>query len=553
MRGLSSLSALFRFGILAWLLAIAGPLAFWGAAIAAGPPVHLVSPGALTFCADVQNPPTASYAADGETPVGIAVDVMKALAEAQGLKLKLLNYRAAGIFAALDTRKCDAIMASLSKTPERLKRYDFVDYWKISSGFLVRKDDLARFRSVEDLSGKRIAVLLGSRNEAWLRDQNLKFAAEGKRPMDILSLGTNVVAFQEVGLRRADALLTSSDIGSYYVSRRPDELTLARMPIRPNTTLGIAVLKDNPAVRASLQSTLDALVASGRIQAIVNTWGMSDGLQVCSTRSPCDPVAGSARPPAPASDRIRLHFDLAYFLKFVFQPPVILWQGLVITVTAAVASQLLGTVLGAFLCLAGRSRAAAWRLFSTGYIWFFRGTPVLIQLVLVYFGLPALLGFDLFPGTISLLPLAISGALVAGVLTFALHEAAMMSEIIRGALAAIDRGQMEAAQSLGMWPSLVLRRIVFPQAARLIVPPLGNQFNGMLKTTSLLSVIGVAELFRGAEDMQASSFMTFEVYLGVSVYYLLLTALWAVIQRLIEKRLSLSLQSDTPPAAQAQP
>lgn len=231
------------------------------------------------------------------------------------------------------------------------------------------------------------------------------------------------------------------------------------------------------------------------------------------------------------------HFDLVYFLQFVLRPPPTLLHGLVVSLAAAVAAQAMGIVLGFALAFAGLSRSRGLRAFNAGYVWFFRGTPVLVQLMLVYFGLPYLLGFDLFPFEMGRAPLAIEGALAAGILTFGLHEAAMMSEIARAGIGAVDRGQVEAAKALGMWPALTVRRIVLPQAIPLIVPPLGNQFNNLIKSTSLLSVIGVGEMFRAAEEMQAASFKTFEVYLGISVYYLLLTAAWTLVQRQLERRL----------------
>ncbi len=238
------------------------------------------------------------------------------------------------------------------------------------------------------------------------------------------------------------------------------------------------------------------------------------------------------------------HFDLAYFLQFVLRPSPALLHGLWITVGAAIAAQLIGLVLGTLLALAGLSRHVALGAFNQAYIWFFRGTPVLVQLMMVYFGLPYLIGFDLFPFEMGRGPLVMEGALVAGILTFGLHEAALMSEIARAGISSVDRGQVEAAKSLGMWPILTFRRIVLPQAVKVIVPPLGNQFNNMLKTTSLLSVIGVGELFRAADEMQAASFKTFEVYLGISVYYLALTAAWTILQKLIERRLSRNDRTD---------
>ncbi len=232
-----------------------------------------------------------------------------------------------------------------------------------------------------------------------------------------------------------------------------------------------------------------------------------------------------------------LQFDTPYFLNFVFSPPPTLLEGLVMTVIAAVTSEVMGIALGVLLGLAGMSPALPLRALNQAYIWFFRGTPVLVQLMLIYLGLPYLLGFDIFPDTIQLGPVEVAGAVVAGILAFGLHEAAYMSEIWRSGIGSVAAGQTEAAKSLGLRRSLIFRKVVMPQAIRVIVPPLGNQFNQMLKTTSLLSVIGVGEMFRVAEQIQAATYRTFEVYLGISVYYLALTGIWTGIQMLIEARL----------------
>ncbi|AFT90496.1 amino acid ABC transporter permease [Paraburkholderia phenoliruptrix] len=240
---------------------------------------------------------------------------------------------------------------------------------------------------------------------------------------------------------------------------------------------------------------------------------------------------------------IHVVFDPSFFLKFVFSPSPALLKGLVATVVAAAIAQFLGTVIGFVLAIAGMAPNRIFRGGNQVYIWFFRGTPVLVQLVLIYFGLPYLVGFDLFPAVMHIGPFEISGALVAGIMAFGMHEGAYMSEITRASITAIPRGQWEAAQAIGMTPGMTMHRIIMPQALPLLVPALGNQFNNMLKTTSLLSVIGVAEMFRVAEQLQAATFMTFEVYLGVSVYYLALTGLWTLAQHFIEKRLSRHLRS----------
>ena len=501
----------------------------------------LVTGGTLTFCAALQNPPSGSRKADGRTAEGIGPDLMSALAGRMGLRVAMLNYRAAGIFAALDTGKCDAIMASLSRSPERLKRYRFVDYFKISSGFLEPQGTAKQIRAQDDLAGRRIAVLLGSRNEAWLREQNDTFAARGLAPMAIVSLGTNVAAFEDLSLGRVDALLSDSMIINHYMSRHPGRYGISPVSARAATTLGIAVPKAKPQVAVALRSALDALVANGTVSTITRRWGVEKGVTPCSTAAPCSP-------PDPKETSILpvpiINFDAGFFFRFVFHPPPVILQGIIVTVSVAIVAQVFGTVFGFGLALMALGRSSVLRCVNALYTWVFRGTPVLVQLVIVYFGLPYLIGFDLFPAAMGTSWLSIPGAIVAGSIAFGLHEAALMSEIIRGAISSIDRGQTEAARALGMWPRLVMRRIILPQAARMIAPPLGNQFNNMLKTTSLLSVIGVGEMFRVAEDMQATTLMTFEVYLGISIYYLALTALSTLVQRRIERRLARSMGRD---------
>ena len=128
----------------------------------------------------------------------------------------------------------------------------------------------------------------------------------------------------------------------------------------------------------------------------------------------------------------------------------------------------------------------------------------------------------------------------AAILTLALSEAAYMSEIFRAAIGSIDRGQWEAAKSVGMAPWLTMRLVILPQAARVVVPPLGNEFITMLKQTSLLSVIGVTELFRTSSDINSADFKTFEIFFVAAIWYLLLTSVWSIIQNRLEAHLARS-------------
>jgi polar amino acid transport system permease protein len=207
------------------------------------------------------------------------------------------------------------------------------------------------------------------------------------------------------------------------------------------------------------------------------------------------------------------------FSGFFFQAA---WTTLWISVVA----QFCGVVLGLFIALMRMSRFPLLSGPARAYIWFFRGSPLLVQVLLLWDGLPKV------SNNVLLLP-DFAVILVA----FSLNEGAYMAEIVRAGITSVDPGQMEAAKSLGMRYALAMRRIVLPQAARVIVPPLGNEFNNMLKTTSIASVIGLEELTGTAEIFGAPTFTIFELLIVATFYYLLLTTLWGFVQGWIENRL----------------
>jgi polar amino acid transport system permease protein len=222
----------------------------------------------------------------------------------------------------------------------------------------------------------------------------------------------------------------------------------------------------------------------------------------------------------------------------VLHPGPVFMGALWTTISIAVVSQAAGVVLGLVLALMRRSRIAPIRALSYLYVLVFRGTPVIVQIFFVYFGANLLVGFDLFPREVSFGIIQVSGAIVAGMTALSMNEGAYMSEIIRAGIDSVDKGQIEAARSLGMGPSLAMRRIVLPQAARIILPPLGNEFNAMIKTTSLLSFIGVYEIFEDADIHYSTTFRPVEYFTAVAIWYLILTTIWSLIQALIEDRLS---------------
>jgi polar amino acid transport system permease protein len=231
------------------------------------------------------------------------------------------------------------------------------------------------------------------------------------------------------------------------------------------------------------------------------------------------------------------------FVARLFSPEAAFWTAFEATILIAIAAQLLAIVLGLLSALAGRSRLLALRVLSYTYVLVIRGTPVIVQIFFVYFGASLFLGFDPFPQREGFLLFSVSGAAVAGIVALGVNNGAYMSEIIRSGIGAVDGGQMEAAMSLGMTHSLAMRRIVLPQAARVIIPPLGNEFNGMIKNTSLLAFIGVYEMFFDAETHYSQTFKPVPYFLAVAVWYLLLTTIWTLVQGYLESALDVEYKT----------
>ncbi len=195
--------------------------------------------------------------------------------------------------------------------------------------------------------------------------------------------------------------------------------------------------------------------------------------------------------------------------------------GVGVTVALTVAGVVGGLVLGMGIALLKMADARPLAWIAGFYIWLFRGTPLLVQLVVIYTGLPQL-GIKL-------------GAVESALLGLVLHEAAYMAEIIRSGFLSVPAGQREAAWALSLGSGTAFWRVILPQAFRLMIPPLGNSINGLLKATSLASVISVEELMRRSEMLMQEQFLTLEVYAAAAVYYLVLTSLWDLVQRPLEK------------------
>lgn len=200
-----------------------------------------------------------------------------------------------------------------------------------------------------------------------------------------------------------------------------------------------------------------------------------------------------------------------------------LLHGCLVTLEISLASLALGMLIGIVLALFRISSVKPLKAFSMTYVWVVRGTPLLVQLFILYFGLPQL-GIEM-------------SSMVAGILGIGLNTGAYISEIIRSGIIAIDSGQMEAAESLGMSYPKAMIRIIAPQVIRVIVPALLNQFIITLKNSSIASLVTITELMRAGNQIIYATFRSFEVYTVVALLYLIMCSALMILSRYVEKKL----------------
>ena len=201
----------------------------------------------------------------------------------------------------------------------------------------------------------------------------------------------------------------------------------------------------------------------------------------------------------------------------------ILIPGIKVTIPLTIISFALGLLIALFLALVQIANVPVLKQFALVYIWFFRGTPLLVQLFIVFFGLPSLgIVLDAFP---------------AAVITFALNSGAYNAETLRSAILAVPKGQTEAAELVGLTYGQTMRRIILPQAFPIAFPPLFNSLIGMVKDTSLASSITVIELFTKAQQIAARTFEPFVLYLEAAAIYLIFCTVLTLLQKWLEKKM----------------
>ena len=217
------------------------------------------------------------------------------------------------------------------------------------------------------------------------------------------------------------------------------------------------------------------------------------------------------------------------FGKVLSEATPLLLEGVKLTIFVSLISLSIGFLVGLLACIMGLARNPVISFISKAYVWVIRGTPMIVQAFVVYFGFPQLIQKTVSPSfTLS--------AFSAGIITLSLNAGAYLSEIFRSGIEAVDPGQIEASRSLGVSSASTMMKIVLPQAFKITIPSIVNQFIITVKDTSILSVIGMAEIVNKAKVYVGSTFQFFATYILVAAYYLVVISVLMIVSKFVEKK-----------------
>lgn len=429
-------------------------------------------------------------AAGEDEIIGFDIDIAKYITKELGLGLEIRDTDFSGIIPALQSRRADFAMAGMTPTAERQKNADFSEIYYEAKNTIVAKEG-SNLKTPENLVGKKVGVQLGTIQEK-----------EGKKikGANLIPLNRTGEIIQEVKAGRIDAAIIENTIASGFVANNSD-LEFNIIPNTEEAGSAIAFPKGSELVD-DFNRVLQQMKESGELERLVKKWFENNGkTETTSTTS-----EGTTETTNEAN------FS---FAKIAPSIPYIL-EGILVTLKFTAISAVLGFIWGTVLSLFKISTFKPLVWFATAYTSIFRGTPLLLQLALVYFATPQLTGYDI-------------SALAAGVITFTLNSGAYISETIRGGILAVDKGQREAALSLGVPYRPMMLDVILPQAIKNILPALVNESIALLKDSALVSTIGVADLLRRANIVGAEKYIYFEplIFAGVIYYLMVMVLTWS--------------------------
>lgn len=427
------------------------------------------------------------HTVNGKTEyAGVDIDLAKKIAKDNNLKLKIVNMSFDSLLGALKTGKIDIIISGMTSTPERKKQVDFSDSYMMTKNImLVKKDKVNEYKDIKDFNNKKVGAQKGTEQEkiAQTEIENASITSLSRLPDVILALKSGKV----------EGAVVEKPVAEAYLKQNP-KLGISNVKFNEEEKdTVIAVPKDSPKLLSQINKTIKEVKDKGLIDKY-----MTNAANAMNDDSGFISKYGS------------------FFLK-----------GIKITILISLIGVALGSILGAFVALMKLSKIKIISWIASIYIEILRGTPMLVQVFIVFFGITAALGLDI-------------SALVCGTIALVINSSAYIAEIIRAGINAVDKGQMEAARSLGLNYRQTMKSVIMPQAIKNILPALGNEFVTLIKESSIVSTIGVGEIMFNAQVVQGISFDPFTPLLVSAALYFVLTFVLTRIMNMIEGRLNAS-------------
>lgn len=426
---------------------------------------------------------------DGKDTIsGFDVEIAKEIAKDMNCKLVIKEMEFKSLISALKAGQIDMIISGMNPTPEREKEVDFSEiYYEARHGVLIREKDKEKYTELSDLYGDKVGLQLGSTQqevgEALVKDGDFKLLANINNL--ILELKTGKV----------NSVITEKPVAQMAIATNK-ELTLSDIDINDGITgTAVAVKKDSTELLESINTTIKRLKDENRIEELVE----EASILAAENQSESEE-----------------NFIVRYSSVFL--------KGLETTLIISLVTVFFGTILGATLFFMKSSKFFILKMISSIYIEVIRGTPMLLQVMLAYTGSKMVLNLDL-------------SAFSAAIIAISLNSAAYISEIVRAGIESVDKGQMEAARSLGMSKALSMKLIIIPQAIKSIIPAIGNEFVTIIKESSIASVIGVTELMFAASIVTGSTYKAIEPLMVSAVLYFVLTFTLGRIMGYFERRM----------------
>ena len=434
--------------------------------------------------------------------IGYEKEMVDALAQAMGRRPEFVPSDWETLVSALQRGSFDVIVNGLEPTGDRAQQILFSNpYYIFQLQLTVRRDD-NRINSLDDCKNRIVATLGNTAASRLLEQKGIPMRSYEDPPG----------AYRDLELRRVDAVVMDVPAEAFYARSNPK-----LKPAGPPFTKGLYVIglrKGDEQLKAQIDAAIKQIIVDGTLEKILKKWGLWNDAQ----EEFQNPIRTGTQP-----TKVEEYTNTTA----TFNWREALWRltrAAAVTVLIALGSMVIAIVLGLPLAV-GQWKGPAWvRAFCTLYVEFFRGTPVLVQLLFLYFGLPVI-GIAM-PGWLT--------ALVGLGLNYAAYE----SQVYRASLEAISTGQWEAAYSLGMGPLLAFRRIIMPQAFRIALPPMTNDFVSLFKDTSVAFAISVWELATAYRELANASGQFLLLGIAVSAFYLVMSLPMAHLARLLERRLS---------------